>query len=679
MGCNESIKDAKGTHKQPQECSDLPRTALRTGPAKTITQSAPHSRKPKPLVGKSPWNPSLSPLSTRKTLSTKTNHAQLLLKTKSSARPPNQTGASRSSPPFSKVLNPNKKLIRPEAKPRHSDRLVDVSRMDSQHTAVILTPKLKPNETATFQALLLPEPFQPRLLEDCSRVRISPQRNKSSPEKVTKDNESNKVTVSAKAGHLEPLINCSERSGLEAQSGWQVFWDAEATSSQAESEVIPESSSRREYCRHDQKDDGIDLDAKVRSILAQSEERRLQSQKLEKRNAIKSVTWDPVIRLCRAATPDVVNGPEDDTFDSVREPKIDLARKQFETFLPGTPTIDEKHAELLDVMKISFSKSTPEAYLEELTETFKQLRKGSRKQIEQMLQVLRSIAYDENLASEGHVKKENKEQIPSFSSLPGKPLNPTAPAFADLGMKTNLLARTVKPENHLPPLNDRTGHPNVSEEKWQHETFVPPNIQARDFIVPINNVSAEVPIWLNTFELEENGLLPSHWSHRNPISLPRDVHGLAMDFQRPISPGSYLPSLGVGGTIPSTTFQSPANAARSVVLAHMVDHPTSASTAYQQTSGRVARVLEPAWANHVLQDFMHKYPRTGEQEQPAPGFPNRTPRLLRRIRIPRCTAKKRFASDIQQSLEYLLLQQKEKKAFEQQFGIATGLDLMDWD
>jgi hypothetical protein len=61
--------------------------------------------------------------------------------------------------------------------------------------------------------------------------------------------------------------------------------------------------------------------------------------------------------------------------------------------------------------------------------------------------------------------------------------------------------------------------------------------------------------------------------------------------------------------------------------------------------GREAKSIDPTWANSILEKFTTKYPLTGKLKAATPS-----------------EAKGRLAAAIQQRLEYLLLQEKEKKA-----------------
>ncbi|KAE8452885.1 hypothetical protein EG329_013157 [Mollisiaceae sp. DMI_Dod_QoI] len=70
----------------------------------------------------------------------------------------------------------------------------------------------------------------------------------------------------------------------------------------------------------------------------------------------------------------------------------------------------------------------------------------------------------------------------------------------------------------------------------------------------------------------------------------------------------------------------------------------------EEKPGRTAQVLDPAWADMVLTKFMSKFPMTGKCQS---NFP-----------VPPIQDLDTKAAQIQQKLELLLLQQKEKKAFE---------------
>lgn len=64
--------------------------------------------------------------------------------------------------------------------------------------------------------------------------------------------------------------------------------------------------------------------------------------------------------------------------------------------------------------------------------------------------------------------------------------------------------------------------------------------------------------------------------------------------------------------------------------------------------GRVAYAMDPGLAGPLLQRFMEKYPMTGR----------------RKVAAPLATAKGKHAAVVQQRIEFLLMQQKEKKALE---------------
>ena len=62
--------------------------------------------------------------------------------------------------------------------------------------------------------------------------------------------------------------------------------------------------------------------------------------------------------------------------------------------------------------------------------------------------------------------------------------------------------------------------------------------------------------------------------------------------------------------------------------------------------GRVAQAIDPDWANSILEKFIAKYPLTGKLKAG-----------------PRATPQGRHAAMLQQSIEFLLMKEKEKKAF----------------
>ena len=64
-------------------------------------------------------------------------------------------------------------------------------------------------------------------------------------------------------------------------------------------------------------------------------------------------------------------------------------------------------------------------------------------------------------------------------------------------------------------------------------------------------------------------------------------------------------------------------------------------------SGREAKSIDPTWANSILETFTARYPLTGHLKMASPS-----------------ESKGRLAAAIQQRLEFLLLQEKERKAFD---------------
>ena len=229
-------------------------------------------------------------------------------------------------------------------------------------------------------------------------------------------------------------------------------------------------------------------------------------------------------------------------------------------------------------------------------------------------------------------------------------LNPQAPAFRDIDNNLQNLryARAVfSPEEAALNMGSQPTL-NTGEPIWIN-TSQPPS----DEVAPLNNfcLVPDIPMPKPIFQLPPGciPLVPLAHLLQPPSMLPYPLPMLPeLQIAAPDVP-EYVSS-------PKPKFVAP--------VCPMIQ-PS------EDEHGRVAKCLEPTWSTRILYNFQSRYPLTGtlaSREEIPPVVPIATEGLMNEGQnrpIPRPSAKKQRASEIQQKLELRLLELKEKKAVEQ--------------
>ncbi|KAL5321675.1 hypothetical protein ACEPPN_009635 [Leptodophora sp. 'Broadleaf-Isolate-01'] len=297
--------------------------------------------------------------------------------------------------------------------------------------------------------------------------------------------------------------------------------------------------------------------------------------------------------------------------------------------------------------------------------------------------------------------KENKENVPQGGKWPLNVQRKRPHSSENSNDTRNSQYDPAKPNKYIPPaLRTRNASPSLSKQEVEPiwiKTFQPPPtapnqaddiqqggfqnaIESQESLLdsPLDSMHLQPPLLAQPplVPLDGQPILPPSWmagfqaAQQQQFArsmFPMGIYGPYPGFgfqpnivsNPTISPDWYPVSMITLPTIPAQReqFQShpqhPSKQSKEPTKRLPVNVIPSETEA-----GRIAMALEPAWATHVLDKFIEKYPMTGKAKP-----------------LPKLTKEKKVATKIQQRLEVLLLYQKEKKAMEEQFGQAPMLEL----
>jgi hypothetical protein len=432
---------------------------------------------------------------------------------------------------------------------------------------------------------------------------------------------------------------------------------------------------------------GDDHVLKWRSLINRSRQLR-QSRS---HSSIKSVKWDPAI---------IAYGP----ITATREPSSQAKSN-------AVPEVSEAHPK----------KSKLEDNLEVFRKTVNQWKKGDRKAIRNFLEALRNLDSDEeSISNPKQASKKEIRQSKTFSNTSfRKGLNPLAPAFQEPPQKA-----TDDSQREKPILSVRRKRPHfLSDDK--EELLIPNNPVQICKPIPrairschsprVAEVCKEEPIWVNTFQsfptispdqedddfqefCKANNYIPIAPVNLNPIipiAPPNPIipflapyHNLELD---PASLTYTLPLHDMQLNLPAdhTHLAQPAGKVSDTTLTKaapitqqyyqpIADQDFSftieeTSELIEDEGWREAKALDPLWGAQILENFMKKYPMTGQPKTAVPvseqnenrkvapeGQPKSLPKVEGKASGVKAHIKR--AAEIQQKLEIILLQQRERKA-----------------
>jgi hypothetical protein len=434
---------------------------------------------------------------------------------------------------------------------------------------------------------------------------------------------------------------------------------------------------------------GEDYALKSRPIINRS--RRLRQSRSQ--SSIKSVKWDPAIIACGPIT-------------AAREPPS-------QSNANALPEVSQAYSE----------KSKLEDNLEVFRMTISQWKKGDRKAIRKFLEALKNLDSDEEPITKPKqaLKKEPKQPKSCSNIAPGKGLNPMAPVFreyspqkaADSCQREMPFFSVRRKRKHS--LAGNTEEPTVAKESVQNSKPIARAIR------PCHGPSLpetckQKPIWANTFQPSPT-VVPADEEEEDfqefcrannfipivPVNPNTVIHIAPPESTAPfLTPYLMLPDL-VSKTYtfpfddiqPSLTtvrtyLTQPVEKAPSVSIAGLapITQQSQQSTADQyfnftleETSepiddegSREAKALDPVWGAQILENFVKKYPMTGqhkpsiavsEQNENLKSADNgqyETQRSKVEEKATSVKARTKRATEIQQKLEMILLQQRESKA-----------------
>ncbi|KAG4437026.1 hypothetical protein IFR05_007487 [Cadophora sp. M221] len=296
--------------------------------------------------------------------------------------------------------------------------------------------------------------------------------------------------------------------------------------------------------------------------------------------------------------------------------------------------------------------------------------------------------------------KENKENIPQGGKWPLN-VQRKRPHSSENSIDTrNSLYDPAKPNKYIPPaLRTRKASSSFSKQEVEPiwiKTFQPfstahnqaDDVQHGNFQNAIESQESLIDTALDPMHalqplllaqpprvsLDSQPILPPSWmagfqaaqQQFSKSLFPMGIYGPYPEFgfspniasNPAISPDWYPVPIIPLPTIPVQHEQSPSHPQQPSKKSKDQTKRLPVNVIPSETeAGRIAMALEPAWATHVLDKFIEKYPMTGKAKP-----------------LPKLTKEKKVATKIQQRLEVLLLYQKEKRAMEEQFGQASMLE-----
>ncbi|RDL39067.1 uncharacterized protein BP5553_03407 [Venustampulla echinocandica] len=305
---------------------------------------------------------------------------------------------------------------------------------------------------------------------------------------------------------------------------------------------------------------------------------------------------------------------------------------------------------------VSPSPKRQSSNLTRAVKTFLHLKKDEHEELLKLLQSLKLDDVEDRYTGKPSRRQTRSEPTPGPRFNDAKKLNPEAPAFRDFsGMKR------------------RISHSKIPLGRDFHSLDTP----QRRTQVPVAEITTQKdPAWLDIFtppvsDNSSNDALSRQAIHRDvrihdsstprpnfpqPIFVPIPVvetpYGFQISHQQPI----WFNTLGFQPR-PLLTPQSPPIFHRLPIRARRIKGPlVDVSPQFippEEGSGRTAHAntIDESWGQYLLDKFTAKYPKTGKMKGPtsAPG-------------------KMRQAAAIQQQLEFLLYQEKEKSVFEDRAG-----------
>jgi hypothetical protein len=437
-------------------------------------------------------------------------------------------------------------------------------------------------------------------------------------------------------------------------------------------------------CPVDRESSGEEWASMSRSILNRS--RRLRQSRSQ--SSIKSVKWDPAIIAC---------GPKMATRDTVSQPEVDTS-----------PDISEE----------ALKEQKREDNLEIFGKTVSRLKKGDRKAIRKLLEALKNLENDDEQVTK---PKQPSRKLPKKSgtvsnTASGKGLNPRAPTFREGSSQKSI--NDSQPDtaffdigrnrpNRLQNSNDETLSVEDDPKTCKPITCAIHSNRG----LQISALPKQGPIWINTFQqpptiidqedddfqefCRVNNFIPlipvnpipfippTSMEPVNPVYTPYltlEADSCPMIYRLPFD--SMEPTLLTVQTRQAQPLETASNEPymKSGNISKQPNQPTAALdliSLLEETSEpiedgcREAKALDPVWGAQILENFLKKYPMTGQCKPEDPisnqnenQKPTAKAQQKQRTKFGGKAAgvNSYNAAEIQQKLEMILLQQKARVA-----------------
>ncbi|KAH8687555.1 hypothetical protein BGZ60DRAFT_522205 [Tricladium varicosporioides] len=401
----------------------------------------------------------------------------------------------------------------------------------------------------------------------------------------------------------------------------------------------------------DADDEESDLEDKIRSALTSPGAHRITHTP----GSAKSVRFDPAIvsfgRVTSGTTP----------------------KTPFEQALEVSPPVSPS--------------PMPKKGLQDVLQSLSQLKKTDQRTLRKVLEALKDITSDSESTTEPVPKIPVPKSSAVFKAPIGKKLNPQAPSFQEFsGVRPQEIPRKLSPMAELFTANKsetyayppkRPAQEDPKEPSWVN-AFNPPapedmpdglpviptigfpvntagihassaSLVPQMVRLPVSPAELSQMVPNPSIDLSGQGWQSLATSYRPLLSGPYSLQGLSQQaiWLNPI--GFETPSL-YNQWVPRRTLTNRYPHKRPMAAnGPLVDVMGFVPPEFGH--GRVAQAIDHTWSRNLLDTFSTKYPQTGKAQEnmPAP-------------------SQMRQAAAIQQQLEFLIYQEKEKKAFQERTG-----------
>jgi hypothetical protein len=339
--------------------------------------------------------------------------------------------------------------------------------------------------------------------------------------------------------------------------------------------------------------------------------------------------------------------------------------------------------------------------------------KGDQRALVKLLELLKNLESDDShvIKHKESSKKEPKQSRTVSKPAPGSSLNPRAPVFWQNSFQESIEAsqpdrRSLSVKRKPPSYLENNKGEALAEKDYTKTCKSVPRAIGSGHCLPPPAIAKQEPIWINTSQTpaatidEKDGDFQEFCRAYNCIPLV-PVNPIPIIPVTPVDPihsihSPYVPlkpdSIPMAYTLPFEGMESKLLTAQlplvqptknvwgvlSGTIPARPYHPAAIqdmNSLLEETSKpledgyREAKALDPVWGTQILENFLKKYPKTGQRERKASvSYQNENNKITAKFQQSQHLEDERkiaqvdaytHAAEIQQKLEMLLLKQRE--------------------